>query len=139
MSVDTRLLFELGLRLIPVIARAGLAICGIGAPGVPGAPAALKLWPSLMAFCPATHALSGVLALMCSILQTVVHRADSSSLIAWTARAVVFAVPAMGSNGGASSLADCSVSEVCSCAVAFLVSCLHSAVLQHVLGVVLPM
>jgi hypothetical protein len=138
MSVDTRLLFELGLRLIPVIVKAGLAIFGIGAQGGSGASVAVNLCPSLMAFCPATQALNGALALMCSILQTALHGVHSSSLIGWPVRVVVFVVSEVGSIGAA-SLADCSASQICSCAVAFLVSCLHSTVLQLVLAVVMPM
>lgn len=138
MSVDTRLLFELVLRLIPVILKTGLAMFSIGGQGAAGAPAVLNLWPSLMAFCPATQALNGVLALVCPILQTAVRYADTSGLIDWPVRVVVFVVSFVGSNGAA-SLTDCSASQVCSCVLAFLVSCLRSAVLQQVLGVFLPM
>ncbi len=63
MSVDTRLLFKLGLRLIPVIVKAGLAILGVGGQEGSGASGVLNLWPSLMAFRPATHAVNGVRAL----------------------------------------------------------------------------
>ena len=137
-SVDTRLLIELGLRLIPVILKTGLAMFAIGGQGAAGAPAVLNLWPSLMAYCPATQALNGVLALACPTLQTAVRYPDTSSLIGWPVRLVVSVVSFVGPNGAA-SLADCSASQVCSCALAFLVSCLHSAVLQQVLGVFLPM
>ena len=136
MSVSTQILFDLGVRLIPVIVKAGLVMFGIGGQGAAGAPVTLKLWPSLMAFCPATQALNGALALMCSVLQTVLHCADSSSLIAWPVRAVVLVVSGVGSNGSA-LLMDCSASQVCGCAVTFLVSCLHSAVLLQVLGVLM--
>ncbi|HEY1470910.1 MAG TPA: hypothetical protein VGF61_17865 [Candidatus Acidoferrum sp.] len=81
MSVHT--LFELGVRLVPMIVKAGLAICGIGSQGGSGAPVALNLCSSLLAFCPA--------------------------------------------------------SRICSCAMAFFVSCLHSAVLQQVLAVIMPL
>jgi len=138
MSVDTRLLFELGLRLIPVLVKTGLAIFGVGGQEGSGAPVVVDLWPSLMAFGPATHAANGVLALMCSTLQMAVHCVDSSSLIAWPVRVVVFAISVAGTNGAA-SLSDRSASQLRSCAVTFLVSCLHSAVLQQVLAVVLPM
>ena len=130
MSVDIRLLFELGPRLIPVIVKASLAICAIGGQGGVGAPVVLNLWPSLMAFCPLTHAVNGMLGIMCCVLQTAVHCADSSSLIGWPTRVVVF---------GVSSLADWSASQVSGCAIAFLVSCLHSAVLRQVLSVFMPM
>ena len=138
MLVHTCLLFELGLRLIPVIVKAALAICGIGGQGVAGAPVVPNLCSSLTAFCPATHALNGVAALACSAVQTVVHCTDASSLIGWPARVAVFAISFAGSNGAA-SLADYFVSQVCGCAVAFLVSCLHSVVLEQVLAVFLPM
>jgi hypothetical protein len=138
MLVHTCLLFGIGLRLIPVIVKAALAIFGIGGQGVAGAPAVLNLCPSLMAFCPATHALNAVAALACSAVQTVVHCTDASRLIGWPVRVAVFAISFAGSNG-ATSLADCSVSQVCRCAVAFLVSCLHSVVLEQVLAVFLPM
>jgi hypothetical protein len=130
MLVHTCLLFELGLRLIPVIVKTGLAIFGFGSQGGAGAPVVLNLWPSLMAFCPAIHVLKGVAALASSTVQPVAHCADSSSLLGWPVRVAVFVV---------SSLADCSVSQVCGCAVAFLVSCSHSVVLEQVLGVFLPM
>jgi hypothetical protein len=138
MLVPTCLLFGLGLRLIPVIVKAGLAIFGIGGQGVAGAPVVLNLCPSRMAFCPTTHALNGVAALACSAVQTVVHCTDASSPIRWPVRVAVFAISFKGSNGAA-SLADCSVSQVCGCTVAFLVSCLHSVVLEQVLAVFLPM
>ena len=130
MLVHTCLLLELGLRLIPVIVKAGLAIFGVGSQGGAGAPVVLNLWPSLMAFCPAIHALNGVAALASSAVQPVAHCADASSLLGWPVRVAVFVV---------SSLADCSGSQVCGCAMAFLVSCSHSVVLEHVLGVFLPM
>jgi hypothetical protein len=130
MLVHTCLLFELGLRLIPVIVKAGLTIFGVGSPGGAGAPVVLNLWPSLMAFSPAIHALNGVAALACSAVQAVPHCADASSLFGWPVRVAVFVV---------SSLADCSVSRVCGGAGAFLVSCLHSMVLEQVLGVFLPL
>jgi hypothetical protein len=126
--VHTCLLFELGLRLIPVIVKAGLAIFGVGSQGGAGAPVVLNLWLSLMAFCPAIHALNGVAASASSAVQPVAHCADASSLLGWPVRVAVFVV---------SSLADCSVSQVCRCAVAFLVSCSRSVVLEQVLGVVL--
>ena len=138
MLVHTCLLFGLGLRLIPVIVKAALAIFGIGGQGVAGAQVVVNLCPSLMAFCPAAHALNGMAPLACSAVQTVVHCTDASSLIGWPARVAVFAISFAGSNGAA-SLADCSVSQVCGCAVAFLVSCLHSGVLKQVLAVFLPM
>ena len=137
MLVHTCLLFELGLRLIPVIVKAALAICGIGGQGVAGAPVVLNPCSSLTAFCPATHALNGVAALAFSAVKTVVHCTDASSLIGWPARVAVFAISFAGSNG--TSLADYFVSQVCGCAVAFLVSCLHSVVLEQVLAVFLPM
>ncbi len=130
MSVHTGQLFELGLRLIPVIVKAGLAICGIGAQEGSCTPAALNAWPSLMAICPATHAVNGVLVIMCTALQTAAQCAGDSGWIGWLVRVVVFV---------ASSLADCSVSQVCSCALACLVSCVHSLVLQQVLGFFLNM
>jgi hypothetical protein len=130
MLVHTCLLFELGLRLIPVIVKAGLTIFGVGSPGGSGAPVVLNLWPSLMAFSPAIQALNGVAALACSAVQPVAHCADASSLFGWPVRVAVFVV---------SSLADCSVSRVCGSAGAFLVSCLHSVVLEQVLGFFLPM
>jgi hypothetical protein len=102
MLVHTCLLFELGLRLIPVIVKAGLAIFGVGSPGGVGAPVVLNLWPSLLAFCPAIHALNGVAALASSAVQRVAHCADASSLLGWPVRVAVFVV---------SSLADCSVSQ----------------------------
>jgi hypothetical protein len=123
-------LFELGLRLIPVIVKAGLAICGIGGQGGSGAPVALSVWPSLMAICPATHAANGALVIMCSALQTAAHCACNSSWIGWLVRAVVFVV---------SALADCSVSQVCGCALACLASCVNSLVLQQALGFFLNM
>ena len=130
MLVHTCLLFGLGLRLIPVIVKAALAIFGIGGQGVAGAPAVLNLCPSLMAFCPAAHALNGMAPLACSAVQTVVHCTDASSLFGWPVRVAVFVV---------SALTDCSVSQVCGCAMAYLVSCLHSVVLEQVLTVFLPM
>jgi hypothetical protein len=99
MLVHTCLLFGLGLRLIPVIVKAALAICGIGGQGVAGAPVVVNLWP---------------------------------------ARVAVFAISFAGSSGAA-SLADYFVSQVCGCAVAFLVSCLHSVVLEQVLAFFLAM
>ena len=138
MSVHTRLLLEVGVRLIPVIVKAGLAIFGIGSQAGSGASVAVNLCPSLMAFCPTTQALHGVLALLCLIPQTALHGVDNSSLIGWPVRVIVFVVSEVGSNGTA-SLADCSTSQVCSCAVAYLVSCLHSAVLRQLLGVFMPM
>ena len=125
MSVHAGQLFELGLRLIPVIVKAGLAICGIGGQEGSCTPAALNAWPSLMAICPATHAVNGVLMIMCSAWQTAAHCVGDSTWIGWLVRVVVFV---------ASSLADCSVGQVCGCAVACLVSCVHSLVLQQVLG-----
>jgi nucleoside permease NupC len=110
--------------------KAGLAICAIGGQRGSGAPMVLNLWPSLMAFCPVTHMVNGILGIMCCALQTAVHCADSWSLIAWPTRAVVF---------GVSSLADWSAGQVSGCAIAFLVSCLHSAVLRQVLGIFMPM
>jgi hypothetical protein len=130
MLVHTCLLFELGLRLIPVIVKAGLTIFGAGSPGGSSAPVVLNLWPSLMAFSPAIQALNGVAALACSAVQSVAHCADASSLFGWPVRVAVFVV---------SSLGDCSVSRVCGGAGAFLVSCLHSMVLEQVLGVFLPL
>lgn len=124
MSLHSDQLFELGLRLIPVIVKAGLAMCNIGGQGGSGAPVALNVWPSLMAICPATHAVNWVLGLMCSALQTAAHCAGNSSWIGWLVRVVVFV---------ASSLADCSASHVCGCVLACSVSCLHSVVLQQVL------
>jgi len=112
--------------LIPVIVKAGLAIFGVGRPGGAGAPVVLNLWPSLMAFCPAIHALNGVAALASTAAQPLAHCADASSLLGWPVRVAVFVV---------SSLADCSVSQVCRCAVTLLASCLHSVVL----GASLPM
>jgi hypothetical protein len=38
-----------------------------------------------------------------------------------------------------SALTDCSGSQVCRCAMAYLVSCLHSVVLEQALGAFLPM
>jgi hypothetical protein len=137
MLVHTCFLFGLGLRLIPVIVKAALAIFGIGGQGVAGAPVVVNLCPSLMAFCPATHALNGVAALACSAVQTV-HCTDASSLMGCPARVAVFAISFAGSNGAA-SLADYFVSQVCGCAVLFLVSCLHSVLLEQVLAVFLPM
>ena len=136
MLVHTCLLFGLGLRLIPVIVKAALAIFGIGGQGVAGAPLVVNLCPSLMAICPATPALNGVAVLACSAVQTVVHCTDASSLLGWPARVAVFAISFAGSNGAA-SLADYFVSQVCACAVAFLVSCLHSVVLEQVLGAII--
>ena len=130
MLVHTCLLFKLGLRLIPVIVKAGLAIFGVGSQGGAGAPVVLNLWPSLMAFCPAIHALNGVAALACSLVQPVAHCADASSLLGWPVRVAVFVV---------SALTDCSVSQVCGCAMAYLVSCLHSVVLEQALGAFLPL
>jgi hypothetical protein len=140
MLVHTCLLFglRLGLRLIPVIVKAALAIFGIGGQAVAGAPVVVNLCPSLMAFCPATHALNRVAALACPAVQTVVHCTNASSLIGWPARVAVFAISFAGSNGAA-SLADYFVSQVCGCAVAFLVSCLHSLVLDQALAVFLPL
>jgi hypothetical protein len=129
MLAHTGRLFELGLRLIPLIVKAGLAICGIGNQGGSGAPVAMSVWPSLMAICPATHAVNG-LGLMCSAIQAAVHCACNPSWIGWLVRVVGFV---------ASSLADCSVSQVCGCALACLVSCVHSLVLQQVLGFFLHM
>jgi hypothetical protein len=136
MSVYTRLLFEVGVRLIPVIVKAGLAIFGIGGQG--GSGVAVNLCPLLMVFCPATHGLNGMLALMCSIPQTALHGVDSSSWIGWPVRVVVFVVSEVGSNGAA-LLTDCSATHICRCAVAYLVSCLHSAVLQQLMAVFMPM
>jgi hypothetical protein len=128
MSAHTGQLFELGLRLIPVIVKAGLSICGIGCQGSPGGPVGLNAWPSLMAICPATHGVNAALVIMCSALQTAAHCAGSSSCIGSLVRVVVFV---------ASSLPDFSVSQVSGCALAFLVSCVHSLVLQQVLGFIL--
>jgi hypothetical protein len=127
MLVHSCLLFKLGLKLIPVIVKTGLAIFGVGSQRGAGAPVVLNLWPSLMAFCPAIHALNGVAALVCTAVQPLAHCADDSSLLCWPVSVAVFVV---------SALADCSVGPFCGCAVAFLVSCLHSAVS---LGVFLPM
>ena len=132
MLAHTSWLFELGLRLIPVIVKAGLAIFGVGSQGGAGAPVVLNLylWPSLMAFCPAIHALNGVAALACSVVQPVAHCADASSLLGWPVRVAVFVV---------SALTDCSVSQVCGCAMVYLVSCLHSVMLEQASGAFLPM
>ncbi len=139
MLVHTCLLFGLGAEVDSCDCEGWrwLFLASAGQ-GVAGAPVVLNLCPSLMAFCPATHALNGVAALACSAVQTVVHCTDASSLIGWPVRVAVFAISFAGSNGAA-SLADCSVSQVCGCAVAFLVSCLHSVVLEQVLAVFLPM
>ena len=126
MLVHTCLLFRLGLRLIPVIVKAALAIFGIGGQGV-AAPVVLNLCPLLKAFCPVTHALNGVAVLACSAAQPVVHCTDA-----------VFAISFAGANGAA-PLTDCSVSQVCGCAVAFVVSCLHTVVFEQALAVFLPM
>ncbi len=128
MLAHTGQLFELGLRLIPVMVKAGLAICGIGGHGGSGAPVALNAWPSLMAICPATHAVDGVLVILCSALRTATNCAGSSNWVGWLVRVVVFV---------ASSLVNCSANEIWSCAVSCLLSCLHSVVLQQVLGVVM--
>jgi hypothetical protein len=125
MSAHMGQLFELGLRLIPAIVKAGFAIYGIGGQAGPSAPVALNVWPSLMAICPATQALNGMLGLMCSAMQTAVQYADTSALIGWPVRVVVFVV---------SSLADYSINPVGGCVEDCLVSCLHSMVLQQVLG-----
>jgi hypothetical protein len=138
MLVHTCLLFGLGLRLIPVIVKAALAIFGIGGQGVAGAPVVLNLCPLLMEFSPATHALNGVAALARSAVQTVVYCTNASNLTGWPVRVAVFAISFAGANGAA-PLADCSVSQVCGCAVAFVVSCLHTVVLEQVLAVLLPM
>ncbi len=128
MLAHTGQLFELGLRLIPVIVKTGLAICGIGAPGNSGAPGAMNAWPSLMAICPATHAVDGVMVILCSALQTAAHCVGSSNWIGWLVRVVV----SVGS-----SLVNRSANEIWSCAVSCLLSCVHSAVLQQVLGAVM--
>jgi len=138
MLVLTCLLFGLGLKLIPVIVKAALAIFGIGGQGVAGAPVVLNLCPLLMTFSPAIHALNGVAALACSAVQTVVYCTDSSSLTGWPMRVALFAISFAGANG-ADPLADCPVSQVCGCAVAFLFSCLHTVVLEQVLAVFLLM
>ena len=127
MLVHTGQLLELGLRLIPLIVKAGLAICGIGQAGS-GAPVALTAWPPLMAICPATQAVNGILTIMCSALQTAAHCVGNSSCIGWLVRVVVFV---------ASSLADCSMNQLCESAVSCLVSCAHSLVLQQVLGIII--
>ena len=128
MLAHTGQLFELGLRLIPVIVKAGLAIGGIGGRGGSGGPVALNAWPSLMAICPATYVGNGVLTILRSALQTAAYCIGSSNWIAWLVRVVVFV---------ASSLVNCSANEIWSCAVSCLLSCLHSVVLQQVLGVVM--
>jgi len=125
MSLHSGQLFELDLRLIPAMVKAGLAMCNIGGQGGSGALVTLNVWPPLMAIRPATHAVNWVLGLMCSALQTAAHCVGNSSWIAWLVRVVVFV---------ASSLADCSASQVCGCVLACLVSRLHSVVLQQVLG-----
>jgi len=125
MSAHVGQLLELGLRLMPAIVKAGLAIYGIGGQGGPGAPAVLQVWPSLMAFCPATQALDGLLGLMCSAIQTAVQCADTSELIRWPVHLVELVV---------SSLAYCAVNEIFGYALACLVSCLHSLVLQQLMG-----
>jgi cation transporter-like permease len=130
MSVHAGQWFEIGQRLVPVIVKAGLGICGIGGQGGCPAPVALNAWPSLMAICPATHAVNGALAMLCSGSQTAAHYEGSSSCIAWLVRVIVLVV---------SSVADCSVSQVYGCALACLVTCLHALVLQQVLRFFLNM
>ncbi len=133
MSHLTPLLCNLGLRLLPLIIKTGLAILGIASRQNSSAPALQTLCPSLMAFCPQAQALSGVIAFFSMALQTALRSLDVSALIAWPIRIVLFAASALGQIGF-SSLTSCHSDQICSCALSFLLNTLHSALLHHLLA-----
>jgi hypothetical protein len=130
--MSLHLIYGLGVKLIPLVVKAGLAILGFTSHGACAAPAPPDFCGSLMAFCPATHALNGVLTLLSVTLQTALPCADSSSLIAWSTRVTQFRASVLGSTDSLSFRAS-PAGQACTSAFSLLLSFLHSAFLHNLL------
>ena len=122
MSLNTLLFCGLGLKLIPLIVKAGLAILGIASHRALRAPAPMNLSPALMALCPVTQVVSGALTLLSLALETALSCADLPSLISWPIRMALFAASVLGST--ALSLTSCAADQLCACTHGLLLAVL---------------
>lgn len=122
MSLNMLLFCGLGLKLIPLIVKAGLEILGIASYRAFPPQALMNLSPALMALCPVTHVVSGVLTLLSLALETALSCADIPSLISWPIRMALFAASVLGST--AFSLTGCAADQLCVCTHGMLLAVL---------------
>ena len=99
MSPDARLMFGIGLIIIPTIIYGGLAILGVISNRTMGLPGPPNLSPTQVGYYRAGHAHAGVLTLLALLLQIGIDNAALPPSLVWPFRIAAVAAAVLVSGG----------------------------------------